>query len=60
MSLKISFQEALGVYKDLKLGSFVEPKSTNKQENNFKSAASILQTFGVTVKPEPLEKVRFV
>ena len=31
-----------------------------KQENNFKSAASILQTFGVTVKPEPLEKVRFV
>ena len=55
--LKITYQQALEAYKDLNLGSFVVPNGGSKLNNQLKNAASILQIFGVTVKPEPFDKV---
>ena len=58
--LRISYQEALMAYHDLDLGSYVLPNGGNKLENHLKSAASILKIFGVTIQPEPSDKVNTV
>ena len=49
----ITFQKAIKVYKELKLGSYVIPKGGNKTETSYKAVRSILQVYNFGVKDEP-------